>query len=192
MGRMTHLPNDPGSEFAAQPRKVTESSPSEANIAQEEALGGRDRSMSSRPLTSPRGVASLRCWPSSPPEPAHRLPAHLAVAGPLRAQRRPQGRKPPHAQHPGDAQRKAQAWAEKLARENKLYHSTLPDGIKVKWCSIGENVGYGPSVPAIEDAYMKSPGHKANIMNTKWNGVGVGYATNGNRIFTVQVFIKTC
>ena len=91
-----------------------------------------------------------------------------------------------------DAQRKAQAWADKLARENTLYHSTLSSGINVRWCSIGENVGYGPSVPAIEDAYMKSPGHKANIINTKWNGVGVGYATNGKRVFTVQVFIKTC
>lgn len=91
-----------------------------------------------------------------------------------------------------DAQRKAQAWAEKLARENTLYHSNLPDGIRVKWCSLGENVGYGPSVPAVEDAYMNSPGHRANILNTKWNGVGVGYATNGKRVFTVQVFIKTC
>jgi uncharacterized protein YkwD len=93
-----------------------------------------------------------------------------------------------------DAQRKAQAWATKLASENKLYHSTLTDGIsgKVKWCSIGENVGYGPNVPTIEDAYMNSPGHRANILNTKWNGAGVGYAVNGNRVFTVQVFIKTC
>ena len=91
-----------------------------------------------------------------------------------------------------DAQRKAQAWAEKLARENKLYHSKLSDGIKVKWCSLGENVGYGPSVAAIEDAYMASPGHRANILSTKWNGVGVGYATNGKKVFTVQVFIKTC
>ena len=91
-----------------------------------------------------------------------------------------------------DAQRKAQAWAEKLARENKLYHSNLPDGIKVRWCSIGENVGYGPSVGAIEDAYMNSSGHRANILNTKWNGVGVGHAKNGNKVFTVQVFIKTC
>ena len=93
-----------------------------------------------------------------------------------------------------NAQTKAQAWADKLARENKLYHSTLPDGIKVKWCSLGENVGYGPSVTAIEDAYMASPGHRANILSTKWNGAGVGYAKtpDSKRIFTVQVFIKTC
>src|SRR3954447_8693944 len=92
----------------------------------------------------------------------------------------------------GDAQAKAQAWAEKLARENTLYHSNLPDGIHVRWCSIGENVGYGPTIPAIEDAYMQSPGHRANILSTKWNGAGVGTAKNGSRVFTVQVFIKTC
>ena len=91
-----------------------------------------------------------------------------------------------------DAQRKAQAWAEKLARENKLYHSNLPDGIGTTWCSLGENVGYGPSIAAVQDGYMKSSGHKANILSTKWNGVGVGYAKNGNRVYTVQVFIKTC
>jgi uncharacterized protein YkwD len=91
-----------------------------------------------------------------------------------------------------DAQNKAQAWAERLARENRLYHSKLSDGISTKWCSLGENVGYGPSVAAIQDGYMKSPGHRANVLDTKWNGVGVGYATNGNRIYTVQVFIKTC
>ena len=46
-----------------------------------------------------------------------------------------------------DAQAKAQAWAEKLARENKLYHSTLSDGIRTRWCALGENVGYGANVP---------------------------------------------
>jgi len=90
------------------------------------------------------------------------------------------------------AQAKAQAWAERLAREQKLYHSNLPDGITQSWCSLGENVGYGPSVAAIQDAYMNSPGHRANILASKWNGVGVGYATNGRTVYTVQVFIKAC
>ena len=91
-----------------------------------------------------------------------------------------------------DAQAKAQAWAEKLARDNKLSHSNLSDGIRVRWCALGENVGYGANVAVIEDAYMNSPGHRANILSTTWNGVGVGYAKNGSRVFTVQVFIKTC
>ena len=53
-------------------------------------------------------------------------------------------------------------------------------------------MGSGPSVNAIEQAYMASPGHRANILATRWNGVGVGYATRGNTVYTVQVFIKTC
>ncbi|MGI8754564.1 MAG: CAP domain-containing protein [Acidimicrobiales bacterium] len=91
-----------------------------------------------------------------------------------------------------DAQHKAQAWADKLAHENRLYHSNLADGINVRWCSIGENVGYGPSIPAIENAFMNSAGHRANILDSKWNGVGVGVAYSGNTVYTVQVFIKTC
>lgn len=91
-----------------------------------------------------------------------------------------------------EAQAKAQKWAEKLARENRLYHSELREGFGDGWCSLGENVGYGPSVPAIEDAYMASPGHRANILASKWTGVGVGYAKNGSRVFTVQVFYRAC
>lgn len=91
-----------------------------------------------------------------------------------------------------DAQHKAQAWAEKLARENRLYHSNLPDGIHVRWCSIGENVGNGPSIGAVENAFMNSSAHRANILSSKWNGVGVGVAYRGNTVYTVQVFIRTC
>lgn len=91
-----------------------------------------------------------------------------------------------------DAQKKAQAWAEKLARDGKLSHSRLADGIGVRWCSLGENVGYGASVPAVQNAYMNSSGHRANILASKWNGVGVGHAVRGNTVYTVQVFIQTC
>jgi len=91
-----------------------------------------------------------------------------------------------------EAQAKAQAWANRLASEGRIYHSTLTDGIRARWCSLGENVGYGPSVGAIDVAYMNSPHHRANILNPKWNGVGVGYATRGKQVYTVHVFIKTC
>lgn len=95
-----------------------------------------------------------------------------------------------------DAQAKAQAWAEKLAREGRLYHSNLSSGINVRWCGLAENVGYGGSVASIQDAYMTSSGHRANVLNNTWNGVGVGHApgkVNGhNVIFTVHVFIRTC
>lgn len=87
---------------------------------------------------------------------------------------------------------KAQAWAEKLARDNKLSHSKVQSGAPSCWTALGENVGYGPSVSSIEDAYMRSPDHRANILNGRWDYVGVGHATRGNRIFTVQVFMEGC
>lgn len=93
-----------------------------------------------------------------------------------------------HAQ----AQTKAQRWAEELARSGKLRHSNLSDGISGCWRSLGENVGSGPNVPAIQNAYMNSPGHRANILSHSWNSVGVGHARRGNVVYTVQVFVKTC
>ena len=87
---------------------------------------------------------------------------------------------------------KAQAWAEKIARDGKLSHSTLSSGVPSCWRSLGENVGYGSSAAAVEDAYMKSKGHRDNIMNPKWKYVGVGFATAGGRVYTVQVFMQGC
>ena len=93
----------------------------------------------------------------------------------------------------GTSQAKAQAWAEQLARDNRIYHSTsLSTGIDQRWCRLGENVGMGPSIAAIEAAYMQSPGHKANILDARFNGAGVGVAYNGTTVFTVQEFIQTC
>jgi uncharacterized protein YkwD len=88
---------------------------------------------------------------------------------------------------------KAQAWAEKLARDNALSHSNLAAGLEgLCWRAIAENVGYGGSIAGVQDAYMGSAGHRANILNSRWDVVGVGYATNGARVFTVQVFVDLC
>lgn len=121
-------------------------------------------------------------------------PAQDVVLRDLNGDRTANGRRALMPQE--QAQAKAQAWANKLAREGTLYHSNLSDGISVRWCNLGENVGYGARVANVEAAYMASPGHRANILNTAWNGVGVGYApgkVNGVWVtFTVQVFIRTC
>lgn len=95
-----------------------------------------------------------------------------------------------------DAQAKAQAWAEKIAADGRLTHSILSQGIGVRWCRLGENVGYANTVQEVQNAYMGSAGHRGNILNGAWNGVGVGHAigkVNGrDMVFTVQFFIQTC
>ena len=98
----------------------------------------------------------------------------------------------PATTHHGMLQAKAQAWAERLASENTLYHSRLADGIGGCWRSLGENVGYGGSIAQIQAAYMASPGHRDNVMNPAFNYAAVGVAHRGDRVFTVQVFMQGC
>ena len=85
---------------------------------------------------------------------------------------------------------KAQAWAERLAADNRLAHSDLPSGITYDWRALAENVGYGGSIEQVHEAYMNSPGHRANILDPRWNYMGTGVAWRGNRVFTVQVFMQ--
>lgn len=92
-----------------------------------------------------------------------------------------------------DAQAKAQAWAERLARTQTLSHSTLSAGMKGHWCALGENVGRSDyDVQELERRFMLSPIHRGNILDRRWNSIGVGYAVHGRTIYVVQVFVKTC
>jgi len=87
---------------------------------------------------------------------------------------------------------KAQAWADHLAAIGYLQHTYLPSSYSVRWCGLGENVGYGPDTATVEGAFMASPEHRANILNGTWNHAGTGVARRGNTVFVVQEFIRTC
>jgi uncharacterized protein YkwD len=86
--------------------------------------------------------------------------------------------------------RKAQGWAENLAGRCTLQHSNLASGISYYWRALGENVGYGGSIGQVHTAYMNSPGHRANIVDPRWNYMGTGVAYGCGRTFTVQVFMQ--
>lgn len=87
---------------------------------------------------------------------------------------------------------KAQAWADHLAAVGYLQHSYLPSSYSVRWCALGENVGYGPYTSTVEQAFMNSATHRANILSGTWNHAGTGVARRGNTVYVVQEFIKTC
>lgn len=90
-----------------------------------------------------------------------------------------------------DARNKAQSWAEHLAAIGYLAHSDLAAGISGTWSVLGENVGQGASIQIVHDAYVGAAGHRANILDGRWTGVGTGVAYNSvGRTFTVQVFIQ--
>lgn len=90
---------------------------------------------------------------------------------------------------------KADKWAQKLRDSCSLSHSRLSDGAPSEWMKLGENVGYGGTITQIHDAYLNSPGHRANIMDPAYNSMGAaavwGTCDGAPRVFTVQVFMKS-
>ena len=86
---------------------------------------------------------------------------------------------------------KAQSWSQQLARDQYLHHSRLSDGIGYSWISLGENIGYGGSIRQIHDAFLRSPPHRDNILNPKWNRIGIGVTQDANgRYWVVQEFMQ--
>jgi uncharacterized protein YkwD len=84
--------------------------------------------------------------------------------------------------------RAAQAHSIDMARRRYFSH-TSPDGrtfadrIRAQGYTgsrIGENIAAGyPTASAVMTAWMKSPGHRANILNCRYTVIGVGSAIGG-------------
>ena len=57
----------------------------------------------------------------------------------------------------------------------------------ISYRTAGENIAKGYSTPkAVVDAWMNSPGHRANILNSSYTHIGVGYVASGN--YWTQMF----
>lgn len=57
------------------------------------------------------------------------------------------------------------------------------------WSKLGENVGRGGSVASLHEAFLASPGHKANI-HGDYNYVGIGTDTSEGTLYVTVVFMK--
>lgn len=58
----------------------------------------------------------------------------------------------------------------------------------ISYRTAGENIAYGYSTPqAVVNAWMNSSGHRANILNSSYTQIGVGYVAKGN--YWTQMFI---
>lgn len=88
----------------------------------------------------------------------------------------------------------AQAWAERLARENGgLYHQDMntvmrQTGVRAVAENILQTYPGATNAQAIQQ-WINSPGHHANLKNGKYNRVGTGVAVSPTgKIYAVQVF----
>jgi len=85
----------------------------------------------------------------------------------------------------------ANAWANYMAAAQSLVHnpslaSQVGSQVTSQWSRIGENVGFGPSVGALQNAFMNSTGHRNNILGA-YNRVGIGATRDGNGTLWVVV-----
>jgi uncharacterized protein YkwD len=82
----------------------------------------------------------------------------------------------------------ARQQAHAMADAGQLFHSNISNLLGA-WSLVGENVGVGPSVGAINDALIASPGHYRNISDPGFTAMGVGVVIDGaGRVFTAHVF----
>ena len=85
----------------------------------------------------------------------------------------------------------AEAQAKAMAKAHKMYHQNMQTILsKCKLHAVGENVAYGfPNASAVVTAWMHSPGHKANLMNSRYRLIGVGAVQDSRGVWYVsQVF----
>ena len=79
-----------------------------------------------------------------------------------------------------------------MADTGQLVHSTdLASYVGNRdWNLLGENIGYGPSMDVLHDAFMDSPPHRKNELNRRYRHVGVGMALGDDgRIWVTVLFL---
>lgn len=93
------------------------------------------------------------------------------------------------------ASSKAQGWSQHMATTGVLEHtgggSKVDTSGLTRWCSVGENVGYGPSVQRIHDAFMASSVHRAHVLG-KFDRIGTGVYKKGSTYWVTEIYLRTC
>jgi uncharacterized protein YkwD len=56
------------------------------------------------------------------------------------------------------------------------------------WTMVAENSGVGPSVSALDAAFMASAPHRANILNAAYTQIGVGVVVADGRVWVAEIF----
>ena len=85
----------------------------------------------------------------------------------------------------------AERQAKAMAAQRRIYHQQL--GPIMKTCNlstVGENVAYGyPNGKSVVAAWMRSSGHRANILNPNFRLIAVGaYQDSHGSWYVAQVF----
>jgi cysteine-rich secretory family protein len=84
----------------------------------------------------------------------------------------------------------ARSWSSHMAAAGTISHDPdLPDKVS-GWTALGDNVGKGPSVATIHEAFMNSDAHRSIILDPRFNQVGVGVTQSGDYLYVTEVFAR--
>lgn len=73
----------------------------------------------------------------------------------------------------------AQKWSEHMASENKMFHSSMRSIMELGFSRAAENIAYGATKELeVFQQWMRSYGHKRNIMNKSFTHIGCGFAAS--------------
>ena len=75
-----------------------------------------------------------------------------------------------------------------MAATARLYHNSLLGQQVQGWQLVAENVGMGSSVDQVHQALMASPQHRADILNVRFDGIGIGVVQSGGSMWVTEVF----
>ena len=90
----------------------------------------------------------------------------------------------------------ARAHAKIMAEKQALSHQFSGEAplrerlgaIGLRFDSAAENVADAESAEEVHQALMNSPPHRQNLLNPKYNSLGIGVAKNGDQLYVVQDF----
>ena len=84
----------------------------------------------------------------------------------------------------------ARAWSAQMAAAGTISHNpALTSQAPSNWTQLGENVGMGGAVGAIQTAFINSPHHYENLANGAYNFVGIGVVDSNGTIFVTVDFM---
>ncbi len=100
----------------------------------------------------------------------------------------------PALQFDGALGNTSRSWSGTMSSRDQLSHDPNLAGavtsVEPNWRSAGENVGVGYGVQQLHDAFMASPGHRANVLSSRFNRLGIGVVYNGTKIWVTVRFIE--
>lgn len=84
----------------------------------------------------------------------------------------------------------ARAWSAQMVAAGGISHNpSLAAQGPSNWARLGENVGYGPNVQDIHNAFVASPGHFRNMVDGGFREVGIGVLYSASRIYVTVNFM---